>query len=51
MITFRTLTKATALVSFPLITEPVILTFCNKNWEFCDGPEALFRRRHLEVVA
>jgi len=39
------------LVSFPLITELVILTFCNKNWEFCDGPEALFRRRHLEVVA
>jgi len=38
-------------LSFPLITEPVILTFCNKNWEFCDGPEALFRRRHLEVVA
>ena len=38
-------------LSFPLIVGPVKLTFSSKYGEFFDGPEALFRRRHLKVAA
>ena len=36
---------------FPLMIVPIKLAFSSMDWEFCDGSEALFRRRHLEVAA
>ncbi|MEP3265235.1 MAG: nucleotidyltransferase family protein [Hyphomicrobiales bacterium] len=38
-------------LSFPLIVGPYKLAFSIKDWEFCYGPEALFRRRHFEAAA
>ena len=40
-----------ANLSFPLITEPVILTFSIKDWEFFYGKEALYGRRYFKAAA